>query len=109
MQDALQRYMDDNRMCCLEGQRGIDYMEKVMSEVCGYGPYNTSVAFFADNPGAIEAVIEWIGKQRNADWKDNLDILVEPVDEILEDFEPNHCSRTSRKAYDIISREGWDG
>jgi hypothetical protein len=81
MQAALQRYLDNNRMYNFEGNRGIDRMEKVMNEVCGYGAYNTSVAFFEDNPGAIEAVIEWIGRQNCTDWKDNLESLVGPDEE----------------------------
>ena len=37
--------------------------------------------FFVDNPGAVEAVITWIGSQRNSDWRDNLSDLVGPDEE----------------------------
>lgn len=106
MQDALRRYMDDNRMYCMEGQRGVDSMEKVMHEVCGYGSNFGSVLqnFFADNSGAIEAVIKWIGEQEVFEWKDNLDSLVGPdEEEEVGDLAPED------EACDIISREGWDG
>lgn len=83
MQDALLRYIDDNKMYCMEGERGVRSMEKVMHEVCGYDSNFGSVLqnFFADNSGAIEAVIKWIGKQEVAEWKDNLDSLAGPDEE----------------------------
>ena len=83
MQELLQRYLDTNKMYSFEGPRGVKNMEKVMEDVCGYNPDHCSVSeeFFTDNPGAIEAVVEWIGKQRNADWKDNLESHVGPEEE----------------------------
>lgn len=80
MQDALQRYMDDNKLYSTEGERGVKNMEKVMREVCGYQENWGGVMrnFFVDNPGAVEAVITWIGSQRNSDWRDNLSDLVGP-------------------------------
>ena len=106
MQDALRRYMDDNRMYCMEGQRGVDSMEKVMHEVCGYDSNFGSVLqnFFADNSGAIEAVIKRIGKQQVSEWKDNLESLVGPDEEDeVGDLAPED------EACGSISREGWDG
>ena len=83
MQDALQRYLDSKKMYHFEGPRGIRHLEQIATEVCGYTPDYSGVMmkFFEDNPGAIEAVVEWIGNQRNADWKDNLESLVGPSEE----------------------------
>ncbi len=83
MQDALQWYLDNNKMYHFEGERGVKHMEKVMEDVCGYNPdfCDVSENFFADNPGAIQAVITWIGEQHNADWKDNLESLVGEAEE----------------------------
>ena len=83
IESALRRYMDNNKMYCMEGQRGGRYMEQIASEVCGYTPDYSGVMmnFFEDNPGAIEAVIEWIGTRKNSDWKDNLESLVGPEEE----------------------------
>jgi len=106
MQDALQRYMDDNRMYCMEGARGVRNLAKIVVDVCGYTPdyRGAMVGFFEDNPGAIEAVIEWIGKQKVIEWKDNLESLVGPEEEEeVGDLAPED------EASDIISREGWDG
>lgn len=82
MQALILRYLNDNKMHSFEGPRGVRHMEKIVHEVCGYtsdfgGVLNN---FFQDNPGAIEAVVEWIGNQRN-DWKDNLESLVGPEEE----------------------------
>jgi hypothetical protein len=33
MQDALRRYMDDNKMYCMEGERGVRRVERLMSQV----------------------------------------------------------------------------
>ena len=51
--------------------------------MCGYDNSfaGTLQSFFADNPGAIQAVVEWIGTQKNTDWKDHLDDLVGPAEE----------------------------
>lgn len=106
MQDALQRYMDDNKMYSFEGESGVRRVERLMSQVCGYDNNFGSVLhnFFADNPGAIEAVIDWIGKQKVIEWKDNLESLVGPdEDEEVGDLAPED------EACGSISREGWDG
>ena len=79
MQQKLSEYMSANQMHCMEGDRGVKQMEKIMSEVCGYnGDWGGVLRnFFTDNSGAIEAVIEWIGKARVSEWSENLDNLVE--------------------------------
>lgn len=83
MQDALQRYLDTNKMYHFEGEPGVAKMEKVMKDVCGYAGQwgGTMQEFFADNPGAIQAVIEWIGNVRVTEWKDNLEAMVGPDEE----------------------------
>ena len=79
MQQKLEAYMSANNMHCMEGERGVKHMEKVMTEVCGYnGDWGGVLRnFFTDNPGAIETVIEWIGNARVSEWRENLDNLVE--------------------------------
>ena len=81
--ELLQDYIVNNRMFHFEGERGVNNMERVMKEVCGYTADWGGVLknFFADNPGAIEAVLEWIGSHNNAEWKDNLESLVGPEEE----------------------------
>ena len=78
MQEQLRRYMDDRKMYSMEGQRGVNNLKRIVTEVCGYDDKwaGTLANFFEDNPGAIEAVIEWIGSRRNPDWTDNLEGMV---------------------------------
>jgi hypothetical protein len=87
MQKKLNEYMSNNRMHCMEGERGVKHMEQVMKEVCGYDESWGGVMrnFFTDNPGAIEAVIEWIGSVRVSEWRENLDNLVEEEESTEED------------------------
>ena len=82
-QELLQEYMANNCMFQFEGERGIRNLERVMKEVCGYDSEWGGVLhnFFSDNPGAVEAVLEWIGNQANGEWKENLESLVGPEEE----------------------------
>lgn len=92
MQDVLQRYLDTNKLHCFEGSSGVSKMEKVMSEVCGYTHSWGGIMqnFFADNPGACQAVVEWIGTQRTPEWIANAVSLVgedAPTEDADEDIE----------------------
>jgi len=73
MEDQLQAYLDANKFYHFEGDRGVERLETVLKDVCGYGHWNTLHNFLADNPGAIEAIVQWIGEQRVPEWKDNLE------------------------------------
>lgn len=78
MKDLLQRYLDSRKIYSFEGEAGVIKMSEVMTAVCGYNGTFGGVLynFFVDNPGACQAVVEWIGDQRNNDWQDNLGNLV---------------------------------
>ena len=59
-----------------EGSRGVERMAQVF-EMLGYSPSSGSRGmtipnFFEDNPGAIEAVLEWVKAQNFVGWKDNV-------------------------------------
>ena len=80
----MEDYLANNKMYSFEGPRGVRNLEQIATEVCGYTPDFSGVManFFQDNPGAIEAVVEWIGTQAmKGDWKDNLESLVGPAEE----------------------------
>ena len=79
----MEDYLANNKMYSFEGPRGVRHLEQIATEVCGYTPDFSGVMFkfFEDNPGAIEAVVAWIGSQKNSDWKDNLESLVGPEEE----------------------------
>ena len=73
MYEKLQEYMAQKNFRFFEGQRGVRQLETIMREVCGYGSYNTMDMFLEDNPGCQEAIVEWIGNQRVAEWENNMD------------------------------------
>ena len=73
-EDMLQEYMANNRMFHFDGERGVRNLKQVLTDVCGYKDDWGGVLanFFADNPGATEAVLEWISAQQVSEWTENL-------------------------------------
>lgn len=71
----IDRYIDAHKMYCFENTTGMRRFEKLLGDVTGLDArYSTSMlhAFFEDNPGAIEAVIEWIKERNSPEWIENL-------------------------------------
>lgn len=64
--DGIEKFCDDNKMYQFEGERGIKNLNKILAHIDykGHGfAYGSPVeVFLADNPGAIEAIIEFIGE-----------------------------------------------
>lgn len=87
MSEVLQQYMDENKMFCMEGQRGVRYLDKIVRSVGYDDQFSTSAihAFLEDNSGCIEAIVEWIQSQRNSEWIAMLESQVSDPDEIPED------------------------
>ena len=72
--ELFDQYTDQNRMWHWEGVRGVRNLAKVTEEVCGYTDIH---AFLEDNPGAVEAVVNWIREANCLEWRQNLEELVE--------------------------------
>lgn len=92
----LQRYMDQEKMHCMEGRRGLEQLCKLVhalgykdSQYFGQLSNGTSIGdlmeFFEDNSGAIDAVIEWIGRQKVGDWLEALEDALPDKEEESED------------------------
>ena len=75
--DLFDTYLDQNRMWHFEGYRGVQNLTKIVQDVCGYGAHKTLEGFLEDNPGAIEAVVNWIREANVLEWRQNLEELVE--------------------------------
>jgi len=59
-----------------EGTTGVRKLEKFCADL-GYRTGNfvgdvPILNFLADNPGAIEAILNWVEEQENKEWKENL-------------------------------------
>ena len=80
--DLFDKYCDQNRMWHFEGARGVRNLTQLVEDVCGYTSIDT---FLEDNPGAMEAVVNWIREANCLEWRQNLEELVEEeVDEAEE-------------------------
>lgn len=66
----LEAFLEAHDLYQNEGQRGVTNFETV-AKALGYDNLNE---FFCDNPGAIEAIYEWINTQRNTDWDEKLTV-----------------------------------
>ena len=86
--NALELYMEQENMHCMEGERGVKQLEAIV-KVLGYGngwmQGRAIEEFLTDNSGAIEAVLGFIHdwSERNSDWKDALqgELFEEEADE----------------------------
>jgi hypothetical protein len=54
-----------------EMESGVQRLEALVSGLST--SYGSLEAFFADNPGAIEAVVEWIAAQNLPEWRESLE------------------------------------
>ena len=75
--ELIQEYRDHKRVQCMEGSSGCQNLCKLVRAM-GYRDamnrqYGDLIKFFEDNPGAIEAVIDWIAEQDIQDWKECLE------------------------------------
>jgi len=87
--EVVDSYMNQENMHVMEGHRGVTNLCKLVRAIgytdeMGFGQltYDATIgdliAFFEDNSGAIEAVIEWIKGARCVEWKENLeDVTIE--------------------------------
>lgn len=67
-------YLEQNRMWHFEGVRGVRNLTQIVEDVCGYTSIDT---FLEDNPGAMEAVVNWIREANCLEWRQNLEELVD--------------------------------
>ena len=84
--DLLEKYLEQNRMHSFEGYSGVRRLETLINDI---GDYSSSVEFLADNSGAIDGIVEFIQQwsERNAEWKQRLQVLTDSIDMENEDDE----------------------
>jgi hypothetical protein len=71
MPKQLNDYLELNSMYSFESDSGVRRFKKLIQEVCGYGSLEE---FLADNPGAINSLVEFIDEwiPRNDEWQNNI-------------------------------------
>lgn len=75
----IQDYLDFKKIHRFEGPsaiRNLEILFKALDE-----NYRDTDAFLSDNPGACEAIIEWLGTVRSKEWKERLKALTPPQKE----------------------------
>lgn len=81
MSEVLDQYINENKMYCMEGVRGVNSFDKLVRAL-GYTDSfaaSTIHAFLEDNSGCFEAMIEWIGSRNNPEWKEALESVLQEV------------------------------
>lgn len=76
MDELVEAFVEHNRFYCMEGNQGVSRFAQVVSAI-GYnhqsGDYGHPILnFLADNSGAIEKLMEWIGDQNSEEWKESI-------------------------------------
>jgi hypothetical protein len=84
LEDLLDSYIRAKGLS-FEGTTGVRNLETI-AKTLGYNEsgfrYGTPIeSFLSDNPGAIEAIVEWIGKQNVPEWQITLEEEVAPEEE----------------------------
>lgn len=74
MSELVEGALDGDR---LEGEQGLVALEKLFS-LLGYKKTHWRFGelievFLADNSGAIEAIVNWVGEQNVSEWRDRLE------------------------------------
>ena len=87
LQEKIEALMDQEQMHTFEGRRGVANLCKLVRAL-GYkdpnyggqlesGAYlNDLLLFLEDNSGAIEAIVEWVGKRKSHEWNDSISALL---------------------------------
>ena len=69
----LDKFIDQNRMYHWEGSTGVRNLDKLVKAIGYNDRYGDAIHnFLCDNPGAIEAIVEWIRDGRCTDWAEML-------------------------------------
>jgi hypothetical protein len=92
LHEIIERWQSENRAWHLEGESGVKNLCRLV-RCFGYkdylnygqfahdGAYGDLIEFLNDNPGAIQAIIEWASSEDNEEWRESLLEHVGPDDE----------------------------
>lgn len=88
LDEILDRYMQENQLYHFEGESGVEKFKGLLSDL-GYDDdrFRNGILglFLADNPEAIECLLEWIGKANIQEWRESLSSHLEEEDEGIDD------------------------
>jgi hypothetical protein len=108
--ELIERYQEVNKAWHFEGESGLGKFEKLL-KVLGYRGHgfrygSVIESFLADNSGAVEAIIEWIGQQNVDEWNESLEEELPPIEEDdEEEFDPEACPSCGRKPGELANED----
>ena len=84
LDDLLYEYMDQEKIYRYEGRKGIENLAKIVralgyKDPQFYGLIGNGAAlgdifeFLEDNPGAIEAIVKWVGEMNTPEWREAIE------------------------------------
>lgn len=94
LSELIEAFQNEKKAHCLEGSRGLIFLCTLVRALGYKDPQyfgqltpdaviGDLLAFFEDNSGAIEAIINWVGETENEEWKTflKLELPAEKEDE----------------------------
>lgn len=86
LEEQLNAFCEQNQIYRFEGPDGVESLATIMRTLGYDSKYYKSnedviADFLADNSGACEALVNWIGEQSVPEWKAKLEEVVEDEDE----------------------------
>lgn len=64
----IEQYTDQEKIYHFDGGRGVNNFEKII----GTFGYRNMDNFLEDNPGCLQAMVEWLGTQNNTEWVEGI-------------------------------------
>jgi len=69
LMSLIEKWQDRNKSYSFEGYRGVQRFVELLRVMGGYRDLDD---FFADNSGAVEAVLQWAADRNVDEWEENL-------------------------------------
>lgn len=73
MNSLLEKFMDQRRLYSFEGPRGVRNLSTITAAL-GYG---SLTAFLEDNPGAVQAIVDWVSDHPIPEFVEKLEQEIE--------------------------------
>lgn len=76
--EAVEALLDQEMIYHFEGERGVRQLETLVEALdIEYQDFNY---FLADNPGAQQAIVDWICDQNLSHWRTNVEAMIEDAE-----------------------------
>lgn len=78
--DKVDEYLEVNKIVSFDGYQGVKNLSKLVEEF-GYDGYGGVITnFLADNPSAVETLVNWIRLNGCDEWKTSLEEAIAEAD-----------------------------